>query len=117
MTPSPFGRGAGERAYATPLFFFLSVTRGESLGIPSRSALRGGQHCFKNPRIGAAAAKISLACFTDLGERRMRITLQIRRNCGDESRRAKAAHQGVTVDKSLLHVAHVFRRAEPFDRR
>src|SRR5439155_14389758 len=114
---SPWER-VGERAYATPLFFlFKCYVRGILMRIPSLSALRGGQRCFKNPRIGAAAAKISLACFTDLGERRMRITLQVRGNCGDESRRAKAAHQGVTVDKSLLHVAHVFRRAEPFDRR
>src|SRR5712692_1917906 len=82
------------------------------------SCVLGRCECrFKDSRIGATAAEISLARLANFRQRGIGVLFQIRRYRGHKSRCAETAHQSVLIYESSLHRIQFVRRTKPFDRR
>src|SRR5438105_471237 len=74
------------------------------------------QRRFQHTHVGAAPADVAIECAARLLGRWVRMLFEQRDGCGDETRRAEAAHQRVLLAECLLHRVEHRALCEAFDR-
>src|SRR5436190_20107629 len=85
----------------------LGIINDLGLRVSRCSQSRSLQGRFHNARLGATAAEIARTRVADLVGGWMWMLLQQRGYTHDETRRAIAAHEGVLLEKSLLHLGQI----------